>query len=126
MPDYDEKLYSELAMLVLEHDIDWVASRYWIPGHDLDDLKQELRLELWQKIKMFDHTKGVMLRSWANTVMRNKLRNMLRDATRKKRGGDCEMVDFDHLIRIVLGNPDDFIDFLDKVHELGMDLDDFF
>jgi RNA polymerase sigma factor (sigma-70 family) len=123
--DYDEKLYTELAMTVLEHDIDWIASRYWIPGYELDDLKQELRLELWKKIKMFDHTKEIRLRTWANTVMRNHMRRLLRDANAKKRGGDCEMVDFDYIVQKDLGNPDDFIDFLDKIHELGLDLDDF-
>ena len=123
--NYDQELYSELALMVLEHDIDWVASRYYIPGYDLDDLKQELRLELWRKVKMFDHTKEVRLRTWANTVMRNHLRRLLRDSTRKKRGGDCEFIDFDKVLRIDLGNPDDFIDFLDKIHELGLDLDDF-
>jgi RNA polymerase sigma factor (sigma-70 family) len=123
--NYDEDLYSELALTVLEHDIDWIASRYFIPGYELDDLKQELRLELWKKAKKFDHTKNVRLRTWANTVMRNKLRNLLRDATTQKRGGDCEMVDFDRVIRMDLGNPDDFLEFLDKIHELGMDLDDF-
>ena len=123
--DYDEKLYSELAMTVLEHDIDWVASRYWIQGYELDDLKQELRLKLWESIQKYDHTKEIKLRAWANTVMRNHLRRLLRDATTQKKGGNCEMVDFDHLIRMDLGNPDDFIDFLDKIHELGLELDDF-
>lgn len=123
--NYDEHIYAELAMTVLEHDIDWVASRYFVPGYDLDDLKQELRLELWNKIKRFDHTKEIRLRTWANTVMRNHLRRLLRDATTKKRGGECEFIDFDKVCRMDLGNSDDFIDFLDKIHELGLELDDF-
>lgn len=123
--DYDEDIYRELAMSVLEHDIDWIASRYWIPGYDIDDLKQELRLELWRKIKLFDHTKEIKLRSWANTVMRNHMRRLLRDANRKKRGGDCEFVDFDKVKWVSIDNSDGLIEFLDKIHENGFDLDDF-
>jgi len=123
--NYDEKLYTELAMTILEHDIDWVASRYFIPGYELDDLKQELRLKLWESIPRFDHTQGTRLRAWANTVMRNHLRRLLRDSSTKKKGGDCEMVDFEYVTKVNLGNPDDFIDFLDKIHELGLELDDF-
>lgn len=123
--DYDEDVYAELALTVLEHDIDWVASRYWIDGYNKDDLKQELRLKLWESIKMFDHTKEVRLRAWANTVMRNHLRRLLRDSTTKKRGGDCEFIDFDKVCRMDLGNSEDFLEFLDKIHEIGKDLDDF-
>lgn len=75
--DYDEDTYSELAMMILEHDINFICERYHIQGYELDDLKQEARLALWKALPRFRADKGILLRTWANTVIKNHLKNLL-------------------------------------------------
>lgn len=83
---YDEDIYSELALKLLEDDISFIASRYYIHGYDKEDLEQELRLILWNKIKYFNHLQGTMLRTWACKVMKNRLRSLLRKEMSQKKG----------------------------------------
>ena len=55
-------------------------------------------MHLWVKLPNFDHTRGVTLRTWANTVMRNRLRNILRDQTQLGRHNGLSEVSFDDRI----------------------------
>lgn len=120
--NYDPNVYTELAMKLLEGDISYVCSRYHIPGYDQEDLKQELRLLLWQKIPYFDHTRGILMRTWANTLMRNRLKNILRDSLAQKRwnGGDLPILEE---LQQEMGDFDNILDILEKN---SMTLDDFF
>jgi RNA polymerase sigma factor (sigma-70 family) len=70
--------YSELAMEIMEHDINYWCSRYWIPGYDKEDLEQECRLALWKAVQKFKTDQGVYLRTWANMVIKNRLKELLR------------------------------------------------
>lgn len=127
--DYDITVWTELSMKLLEGDIHFLSSRYYIPGYDQEDLKQELRLLMWQKIPMFDHTKGILLRTWANTLIRNRLKNMLRDNTRKKRwnGETLPIIDdFSLFYGRDIEYQHHFENLLDLLHENGMTIEDFF
>lgn len=75
--NYDKTLYIEMAIQLLEGDINYVATHRYIPGYELDDLKQELRLQLFKKLPKYDcHRAG--FRAWANIVMKNRITDLLR------------------------------------------------
>lgn len=65
------------AMKMLERDINLFAWRYTIPGYDVEDVKQELRWQLYRKFDRYNPQKSA-LRTWAWTVMRNRLTDMSR------------------------------------------------
>jgi len=115
--------YSELAIQIMDHDIDFWCSRYWIPGYEKEDLMQECRMALYKASKKFRTDKGVYLRTWANTVIKNHLRNLLRDANTEKRKGNDKTTQFndqfcnktetiEDYIDILLENHIDFVGFL--------------
>lgn len=127
--DYDNEIYTELAMKLLEGDIRFIASRYHIPGYDQDDLRQELRMLMWKQIPKFDHTRGVLMRTWASTLMRNRLKNMSRESQAKKRWNGktlpiCD--DFSFFYEKDTDCQKDLEGLLDRLHENNMTLEDFF
>lgn len=90
--EYDEEIYTEFALRVLEHDIRFWCSRYYVPGYDQEDLEQECRLKLWQQISKFNPKQGVLVRTWAQNVIKNTLKDLLKRQTRQKRGaGQTEL-----------------------------------
>lgn len=116
--EYNEGLYSELALKLIEGDIRWVARQYSVPGYDLDDLQQELRLIIWAGLTKYNPAL-VSFRTWANVVMRNRLRELLRNSLY-----DCRKVaHFSYQVKDInnfyeeLG---DLNNLLDKLHENGM------
>lgn len=80
----DENYYSTLAMKVFEWDISLMCRLYKIRGYEADDLAQELRLQLWRKLPLYDPTKSG-LRTWAVKVMKNKIKDLYRYSKYNKR-----------------------------------------
>ena len=83
--DYDE-YYSMLAMRVFEHDISLICSQdqWQVKGYTPEDLAQEVRLQLWRKLPLYNPTKA-SLRTWANRVIKNRIRNLMKASGRQKR-----------------------------------------
>ena len=54
-----------------------------ISGMTWEDLAQEVRLRLWLNKDKFDENKS-SFKTWANIVMLNHLKNLLRDSKTKK------------------------------------------
>lgn len=73
--------YSLNALEDLEHDIDYWCSRYWIPGYEKEDLKQECRMSIWKAYDgKYNHLRGTQLRTWSNMVIKNRLKELLRNS----------------------------------------------
>lgn len=72
--------YSNNALQDLEHDISYWCSRYYVPGYEVEDLEQECRMSLWKAFPKFNTDKGVYVRTWANHVIKNRLRELLRNS----------------------------------------------
>ena len=53
-----------------------------IPGMDWQDIAQEIRIHLWNKFDLFDVKKS-SFKTWANRVMKNRIKNLIRDANTK-------------------------------------------
>lgn len=58
------------------------AHRWEIPGMTYEDIAQEVRLHLWLKKSTFRGESSY--RTWANKVMKNCIKNLLRDSQTKK------------------------------------------
>lgn len=127
--NYDPNVYTEIMMKLLEPDLRFIASRYYVPGQDREDLEQELRITLWLKLPTFDPNRGVSLRTYASQIMRNKLKNMLRDSMAKKRyGGECLPLidDFSEFHGKDVESQELFFHILDVLNQYGLSVDDFF
>jgi RNA polymerase sigma factor (sigma-70 family) len=74
---YSRDSFTERALLLLEKDIVYLARNNWGYGMEKEDVAQELRLHLWNKLHNYDPRKKG-LRTWAQQVMRNKLIDMSR------------------------------------------------
>ena len=73
-----------MVMDHLEHDIKYICRNHGVKGYDQNDLAQELRFELLKRIPNYDcYRAGI--RTWANKIMRNKIKNLVRDSNRAKR-----------------------------------------
>ena len=68
----------ETYLLEIEPDIMGKAKQYSLSGMDWEDVAQELRIQLWQKFSNFNPQKA-SFRTWANRIMSNKLKDLLRD-----------------------------------------------
>lgn len=73
---YNES-YTERALALLEKDICYLASANWGYGMPPEDVRQELRIQVWRKIHLYNPKKKA-LRTWAQQVMRNRLIDMSR------------------------------------------------
>jgi len=72
--------YSNRALDDLEHDISYWCSRYWIPGYEKEDLEQECRMAIWKAYNKYNTLQGTALRTWSNMVVKNRLRELLRNS----------------------------------------------
>ena len=79
----------------IEPDIIGKARSFRIPGMDIKDVAQELRIQLWRKFHLFNPQKA-SFRTWTIRVIRNKLIDLHRRASTKKRGG-VEIIYFSEL-----------------------------
>lgn len=81
---YNEDNFTERALAHLEKDICYLAHSNWGYGMPVEDVQQELRLQLFRKFHLYDPSKKA-LRTWAQMVMRNRLKDMDRYVKRPHR-----------------------------------------
>ncbi len=81
---YDRDSYAERALAFLEKDICYLAHMNWGYGMDKEDVAQELRMHLWNKLHLY-HPGKAGLRTWAQRVMRMKLIDMSQGPKRSRR-----------------------------------------
>ncbi|HOL54257.1 MAG TPA: sigma-70 family RNA polymerase sigma factor [Candidatus Paceibacterota bacterium] len=73
------------------------SHKYHIPGLEAEDIQQEVRLRLWIKYPTFLKEKS-SFRTWANKVMKNCIKNMMRDAKRECRKPLNRAISLDDII----------------------------
>ena len=95
---YNTKLYSEIALQLLDGDIQFWARRYHIENYDFDDLCQEGRLKLYNALKNYNHLYGVSFRTWANSVIKNHFRDLLRSSNYNCRRCNDKTVELNEFI----------------------------
>lgn len=81
---YDPENYTERALWILEKDIYYLSGTNFGYGMPPEDVRQELRLQLFRKMHLYNPNKKA-LRTWAQQVMRNRLTDMNRYITRPHR-----------------------------------------
>lgn len=86
----------EVALQSLENDIVHKANKYIIHHHTADDLAQELRIHLWYALPNYDPHKS-SLRTWANMVMINRIKNIYAMECQTKKRKDHLAVSFELL-----------------------------
>ena len=59
------------------------SKKHNIDGWEAEDIQQEVRLRLWIKYSTFKGKSS--FKTWANKVMKNCIKNMMRDANRECR-----------------------------------------
>lgn len=57
-----------------------------VPNMDPEDVRQELRIEVWEALKHFNPNTGVQFQTFAYKYMKNKAVSLYRSAIAKKRG----------------------------------------
>ena len=60
-----------------------IASRYYIPGADRQDVEQEALIALWEACRTYDPDRGPF-QPFANTVIRRRLTDAIKAANRQK------------------------------------------
>jgi RNA polymerase sigma factor (sigma-70 family) len=86
---YSEEIVSDwriLAMNYLEKYLICESYQNRIYGYEPDDLAQELRILLWNKLDTWQGRSN--LRTWANKVMKNRLKNIARAVTKTQKRKD--------------------------------------
>lgn len=73
--------YAERALALLDKDVCYLASMNWGYNMDREEVAQELRMHLWNKLHMYHPTKA-SLRTWAQQVMRRRLMDMAKISKR--------------------------------------------
>lgn len=91
---YNFDNYTERALSLLEKDICYLAHTNWGYGMSSEDVAQELRIHLWNKIDRYNPNKK-SLRTWAQQVMRMRLIDMSRHANRVSRFPIGGIISFD-------------------------------
>ena len=81
MTEFDKAFKTE-AILQLDEDICYLSECWNIPGMEADDIAQELRMFLWKKLDIYDPARS-SIRTFADRIMKNKLRDMYKLALRK-------------------------------------------
>jgi len=118
--------YSELAIISIEKDVQYLAWKWYIPNYTNDEIAQELRLRVWEKISLYSTESGVSFRTWANVLMKNRLKNLLRAQMNQSRGEGALLLPLDNSVRI--DNPlgmEQIAIFLDDLASMYEDMDDF-
>jgi len=59
-------------------------NKYKFQLMDINDLAQELRLETWKRLSRYNPRKS-SLRTWINKILKDKIKNLIRDNWRHKR-----------------------------------------
>jgi RNA polymerase sigma factor (sigma-70 family) len=63
-----------------------IADEFFIPGLGHDDVDQEALIALWVASRSFNPDMGASFKTWGGRVVRARLTDLLRRATREKRG----------------------------------------
>ena len=83
---------------------------YYFPGHDFDDVKQEVLMGVWKASLYFKPEKGVKFGTYASQTVHNRLVNIMRNETIRihcqNEGSDLLLdIDEDHTGIHLLGTP---------------------
>ena len=76
--------YTEWALQIAEPKILYHARINKFPSMDADDIAQELRLHLFEKLKHYDPQKGTLL-TWTDRVLRNRIISIWRVKNKQSR-----------------------------------------
>jgi len=87
--EWHKATFPNYALMVMDYFepyimLSCIQYQWRLPGYDLNDLAQELRLALWKSLKRYDFRK-TSLRTWGNLVIKRKINNIQRDNFRYKR-----------------------------------------
>lgn len=86
-----------MNFLKYERDIVIKAKFYIIPNMDWQDIAQELRIILWQKLDRFQGWNNASEKTFAAKIMKNKILDLARYANRKKRIADSKHLSLNEL-----------------------------
>lgn len=92
MTGYRKDNYSERALELLEKDICYLSYEIRVAGLSPEDVAQELRIHLWNKLHLYNHNKAG-LRAWAQAVMRRKLVDLGRGTYNRRTGVPNDILD---------------------------------
>jgi RNA polymerase sigma factor (sigma-70 family) len=59
---------------------DLIASGYYLPGADRDDVRQEARIALWEAARTWDRARGASFRTFARLIISRRLASAVRAA----------------------------------------------
>src|SRR3989344_4315196 len=93
-----KEIHMSMRFHVYERDIIAKSKFSTIPGFDWEDIAQELRIVLWQKLDLFKGKNGAQERTFANKVMNNKILDLAKFANRQKRKIDSYHISLDELL----------------------------
>ena len=121
-----EQNYSEIAIRSIEKDVQYLAWKWYIPNYTNDEIAQELRLRVWEKISLYSIESGVSFRTWANVLMKNRLKNLLRAQMNQSRGEGALLLPLEDLTSgdNLLGM-EHVAMYLDEIASIYEDIDDF-
>lgn len=68
-----------------EEDIVAKAKTTYVPGMDWEDIAQELRIILWRKLPKYKKSKRCSEKTFAQRIMSNRIKDLIRSANRDKR-----------------------------------------
>jgi len=86
-----------MSFIKYENDIVAKAKYYTIPNMDWEDIAQELRITLWQKLDKFQGRNNASERTFAMKIMKNKILDLAKFSNRKKRWIDSHHLSLDEL-----------------------------
>lgn len=69
--------YTERALAILEYDVCYLSQANWGYGMSKEDVAQELRVQLWRKLHLYNPYKS-SIKTWGWRVMRMRLIDMSR------------------------------------------------
>lgn len=89
-----------MRFTIYERDIVAKAKSSFVPSMEWEDIAQELRIALWQKLDRYEGKNGAKERTFVIAVMRNKVLDLIKAANRKKRLIDSYHLSLDELIEM--------------------------
>jgi len=111
LPMNVEYNYAEIVK-ILEKSVNGMAAKYYLKGMEREDIRQELWLIIFEKMREFNPDKS-SIKTWANMIMKNRIIDLLRrNGYRKKICG----IDIDGVVqekrqgKVVIKENRDFFD----------------
>ena len=114
---------NELYLIACEPSIHYWCRRYYIPGYDYEDLLQEMRMQIWRKLDRYDPEKATII-TWAKPVIVNKLIELLRKQTLKKRWNGQTTCEIPENMTDNSQNPINLLYLMDLAQEKGLKLEE--